>query len=423
MGIIGSLLRPLAATWAPDDDRWYAPLTPLSQAGVPVNPETALRLAAVWACVRIIAETVATVPLPVYERLSDGGKERVRRHPLYDVLHDRPNRWQTSFEWREMMTGHAVLRGNAFSRIVPGPRGPVDQLIPLHPDRVRVEQLDNGDLRYEVRRQDGTTYRLLQDEMFHLRGLSSDGISGLALTAYAQESFGTALAAEGYAARFYSQDGSPGGVLETEATLGPTAYQNLTQSWKQAHTGPKGWHQPAILEQGLKWHQIGLSPEDAMLIDQKKWSVADCARWFRMPPHMIGDHERGAAYASVEQQALDFVVFTMTPWFVRWEQRLNSDLVLAPQRFFVEFLLDGLLRGDIESRYKAYAVGRNWGWLSANDVRRSENMNPIEDGDEYLRPLNMTPLGEEAGAQPGRTRAEFQQFAKASYRRNGSHEV
>jgi len=251
----GAPLTPQA--YAPGDDYWYTPFVAASFSGARVTADTALACSAVFASVRAISEDVASLPLFIYQRRADGGKNRAPFHPLYDLLHDQPNRWQTAFEFREMAQGHVLLRGNFFAQIVPGPRGAVDQLVPLHPDRVKVEVTDAGDIRYRVRRKDGSEYVLLDDEVFHLRGLSSDGILGLSVIALARESIGMTLAAEGYGGRFFNHGASPSGVLSTDQKLTPEAAERMAQDWQNKHAGVDNAHKVAVLEQGLKCSRSG----------------------------------------------------------------------------------------------------------------------------------------------------------------------
>lgn len=424
MGLITRALSPRAHTPDPRDEFWWSSGAAafMAASGIPVTPENAMKASAVWACVNLISKTLAMLPLIVYQRRTDGGRDRAEGHPLYDVLRWQPNRWQTAMEWKEMLQGHLLLRGNAYSQIVPGRRGFVDQLIPLHPDRVEPEFTEEGTVRYRVTDPDGTQRVLLQDEVFHLRAFSSDGLKGMSVIAYARESIGVALAAESYGARVFSQDARPGGVLEHPGTLSKEARDNLRRSWHEQHAGLQNAHKVAILEEGMKWHQIGLTNEDAQFLQTREFQIADIARYFGVPLHLIQMTEKSTSWGTgIEQLSLGFVIYTEMPWMVRWEQAVHRDLILAKDRYFAEFLPDALLRGDIKTRYEAYAIGRQWGWLSVNDVRRFENMNPVANGDEYLRPLNMAPLGmtpeEEERAQAVVAAA----LGDVAARRNGHH--
>jgi HK97 family phage portal protein len=394
------ILRMLGATPAParnpDDDRWWTGAATQSVSGVHVDADTALKISTVWACVTLLAETIASLPLSVYRNRPDDGRERARNHPLYEILHDQPNEQQTSAEFREMMTGHALLRGNAYAQIIPGPRGPVDQLMPIHPDRVTVEKLPNGRFRYPVQQDDGSKRLFNQEDIFHLRGPSKDGIVGMSIVDYAIDSFGMAMSAERYGGRFYRNDSRPGGVLSTPNKLSKGAAGRLKSGWESAHTAGNQ-HRVAVLEEGLQWQQVGISPEEAQFLETREFQAEDVCRWFRVPPHMVGLTSKATSWGSgIEQMGIGFVTYTLLPWLTRWKQAISRDLILAPQLYFADFVVEGLLRGDIASRYSAYATGRQWGWLSVNEIRGMENMNRVDNGDVYLQPMNM----DEAGQPP-----------------------
>lgn len=379
-----------------DDPRWWGGAASQSVAGIQVDADTALKISTVWACVSLLSETIASLPLVMYRNLNDDGRERARNHPLYSVLHDQPNKIQTAAEFREMMMGHVLLRGNAYAQIIPGDKGPVDQLLPIHPDRVRVEKLPNGRLRYQVRGDDGLEKPLNQEDVFHLRGPSADGITGMSIIEYARDSFGLSLAAERYGGRFFRNDSRPGGVLKTDRKLSTDAANRLKSSWEAAHTAGNQ-ARVAVLEDGLEWQQVGLSNEDAQFLETREFQAEDVCRWFRVPPHMVGLTSKSTSWGSgIEQMGIAFVTYTLLPWLTRWEQAIARDLIIATGVYFASFVVEGLLRGETGSRYSAYATGRQWGWLSVNDIRRLENMNPIENGDVYLQPMNMTEAGEMA---------------------------
>lgn len=378
--------------------------------GMEVSPSTSLQVMAVYAAVRILAETVASLPLIVYRRRS-GGKERATDHYLHDLLHDAPNPEMTSFEFRETLMGHVVTWGNAYAEIVFDRGGRVRELWPLRPDRMTVER-KNGRLLYQYRlskpdRQGRMVVPLSQEQVFHLRGLGFDGVMGYSPIHLARQAVGLAMAAEEFGARFFGNDARPGVVLQHPGKLSDEAHKRLLASWESRHGGLDKSHRVAILEEGLKVEQIGIPPEDAQFLETRRFQVVEIARLFRIPPHMLADLER-ATFSNIEHQSLEFVIHTIRPWLVRWEQQIARSLLTATERktYFAEFLVDGLLRGDIESRYRAYATARQWGWLSANDVRRLENMNPIEGGDTYLVPLNMVPAGQ-AGLEPSLEGRDF----------------
>jgi HK97 family phage portal protein len=358
--------------------------------GVYVTEGKSLSCAAVYACVRVLAETVASLPLILYRRLGKG-KERAVDNPLYTVLHDAPNPELTSFEMREAMMGHLALWGNAYAEVVWGRDGLPKELWPLRPDRMTVERV-NGELRYWYTFLNGERVSLPPDNVLHIRGLSHDGIVGYSPVRLFREAIGLSLAMEEFGARFFGDGTHLGGIVEHPAQLSEEAYKHLQSSLAEKYSGLGKSHRILLLEEGMKWTQVGIPPEDAQFLESRKFQLNEIARIFRIPPHMVGDLER-STYSNVEQQAIDFVVHTIRPWLVRWEQAINKRLLGLSGELFVEFLVEGLLRGDTESRFRAYSIGRQWGWLSANDVRELENLNPIPGGDTYLVPLNMVPAG------------------------------
>ena len=392
MGILAKLLRPNAGP-PPWDDYWFNPVGSLTTAGIRVTADTAFNVSAIYASIRIISETVAQIPLIVYRRMPNGGKERATNHPLFDLLHSQPNPWQSSFEWREMMTGHLALRGNAYNEIIPGPRGAVDQLIPLNPDRIKIEQLETGRLVYEFTPVNGPKRRLNQDDVFHIRGLSSDGIMGISPISLMRESIGLALATEKYGAGLFTSDGAIRGILKHPGQLGPEGRKNLKKSFSKDAAGGT-----ALLEEGLSWEKIGMTAEDAQFLMTRKFQINEFARWFNLPPHLLRDLDK-ATFSNIEQQAIDYVLYSMMPHFRRWEQAITRDLILAPQTFFAEFLIEGLLRGDTKSRYEAYASGISNGWMTRNEARIKENLNPLPGLDVPLAQMNMNPVQSRAELQ------------------------
>lgn len=372
--------------------------------GVDVSPDKSLQVSAVFACVRILAETVASLPLLVYRRLGNDGKTRAPDHYLYSLLHDAPNPEMTSFQFRETMMGHLCTWGNAYAEIEFDQAGRIIALWPLRPDRIMVKR-ENGRLQYHYRltkpdAQGRMEAILDMTQVFHLRGLGSNGIIGYSPIQLHRQAVGLALAAEEFGARFFGNDARPGVILQHPGKLSDEAHRRLRESWESRHGGLDKSHRVAILEEGLSVKEIGLPPGDAQFLETRRFQISEIARIFRIPPHMVGDLER-ATFSNIEQQSLEFVIYTLWPWLVRWEQEIKRSLLTPAESsmYFVEFLVEGLLRGDVESRYRAYATARQWGWLSANDIRRLENMNPIEGGDVYLVPLNMIPAGQ-AGLEP-----------------------
>lgn len=398
MGILSKLLR--STTYDPKHPRDPGLVAlfgggTATAAGITVTVESAMRITAVMACVRVLSETLASLPLKTYRVRSDGGKEPDRTHPLWALLHDQPNRWQTSFELREMLVGHVALRGNAYAQIVStGGRG-VAELIPLHPDRVRPFFAPDGTRAYEYRPDVGPRRILLQEEVLHIPGLGFDGLQGLDPIMYAREALGLSIATEAFGARFFANDARPGVYLQHPTLVSEAAATRLKESWEKRHRGSDNAHRVAVLEEGMTVSAIGVDPDHAQFLETRKFQIAEIARMFRIPPHMIGDLEK-ATFSNIEQQSLEFVTHTIRPWAVRIEQSIRRDLLTESEKrtHVVEFDVNGLLRGDIKSRYEAFATGRNWGWLSVNDIRRLENLNPIDKGDIYLQPLNMVEAGD-----------------------------
>lgn len=399
MGLLTRLLTTevQAATPAPWDDYWYGPIMQPSVTGMKVTPDTAMTTSAVYACVRFIAETIATLPLHMYRARADGGKDRADNHPIADVIAFEPNVWQTAVEFWEMMVGHAVLRGNGIAQIMPGKRGFVDQLIPIHPDRCKTpERQQNGRLRYPIKQEDGTYKSFDQAQIFHLPGLTSDGLWGISPVSLARDSIGLAMATESHGGRFFSQNASPGGVLEHPGSLGEAAYNRVRDSWNARTSGLQNAMKTTVLEEGMKWHQVGMSNEDSQFLETRKFQISDIARWFRVPPHLIGDLER-STFNNIEHQGIEVVVYTIRPWVVRIEQRIRRSLILNPETYFASFVIDGLLRGDAVTRATAFQIMRQNGALNADEWRGYENLNPIPDGSGkvYLQQSNNVPLGTE----------------------------
>ena len=377
-------------------DFFFEPVSVRSVSGMRVSPDSAMRLAAVYACVRILSETMASLPLVLYRARADGGKDRVTDHWLYRVLGKKPNRYQNPFEWREMLQGHLALRGNAFCQILTNGRGEVTELIPIHPDRVRLELLAQGDYRYRIQNAAGQEMVLRRGEVWHLRGLSSDGLLGLSPIELSRESLGMALAAQDYGARFFSNDAKPtGGWIEFPGNFEDSEAKRVFRESYQAAQSGANRGKVLVLENGMKFHEVGVTNKDAQFLELRKFQITDIARLFRVPPHMIADLDR-ATFSNIEQQSLEFVMHTMTPWAERWEASIEADLMLDGDQLEVEFDFANLMRGDAASRSAYYQSGIQNGWLTRNEARVAENLNPIKGLDQPLRPLNMV---EEAAAE------------------------
>lgn len=377
-----------------------------STAGKRVNEFTAMQTTAVYACVRILAESIAGLPLHVYAYRGEG-RERVPGHPLFTILHDAPNPEMTSFVFRETLMVHLLLWGNAYAQILRDRAGRVAGLYPLLPNRMSVNRDEAGRLYYTYQRvtdenpnfKRGGEVTLSSADVLHIPGLGFDGLIGYSPIAMARNAVGMTLACEEYGASFFANGARPGGVLQHPGVLKDPA--KLRESWQAVYGGAANTGKVAVLEEGMTYQQIGIPPEEAQFLETRKFQVNEIARLYRIPPHMVGDLDK-SSFSNIEQQSLEFVKYTLNPWVVRWEQALQKSLLLPEERkrYFIRFNVDGLLRGDYQSRMQGYAVGRQNGWLSANDIREMEDMNPIpagEGGDTYLINGNMTKL-RDAGA-------------------------
>lgn len=371
-------------------------------AGVAVTEKTALYSTAVFACVRVLAETVASLPLPVYRRLEPRGKKRAPEHPAYQLLHDQPNPYMTSFVFRETLMGHLATWGNAYAEIEYDPRtAKVKGLWPLRPDRMVDIKFQGDGLVYLYRLPDGTERLIKSYRMLHVAGLGFNGYVGYSPIGMARNAVGLAMATEDFGSRFFSGGARPGGVLLHPGKMKDSGEQ-LRKQWNEMHSGLSNQHRIAILEEGMEYKQIGIPPGDSQFLETRKFQIQEIARIYRIPPHMLADLER-ATFSNIEHQSIDFVVHTIRPWLVKWEQAIKQKLFAGTEKekYFAEFLVDGLLRGDTQTRYQAYATARQWGWLSANDIRELENQNPLPDGgDMYLVPMNMIPADQATARLP-----------------------
>ena len=374
--------------------------------GKAVTERSAMQMTAVYSCVRILAEAVAGLPLHLYRYKEDGGKEKALDHPLYLLLHDEPNPEMSSFVFRETLMTHLLLWGNAYAQIIRNGKGEVIALYPLMPNRMVVDRDIHGQLYYQYTRSTeeaptmkGVTVNLPPSDVLHIPGLGFDGLVGYSPIAMAKNAIGMAIACEEYGAKFFANGAAPGGVLEHPGTIKDP--QRVRESWQSTFGGSGNSNKIAVLEEGMKYTPIGISPEQAQFLETRKFQINEIARIFRVPPHMVGDLEK-SSFSNIEQQSLEFVKYTLEPWLVRWEQSIQRTLFSPEEKkqYFAKFNVEGLLRGDYASRMSGYATARQNGWMSANDIRELENMDriPAEDGgDLYLINGNMLPLGN-AGA-------------------------
>lgn len=327
-------------------------------------------------------------------------------HSLYRILHDEPNPEMSSFVFRETLMTHLLLWGNAYAQILRNGKGEILGLYPLMPNKMQVDRETDGKLWYtytktteETATLKGTIVKLAPYDVLHIPGLGFDGLVGYSPIAMAKNAIGMGIACEEYGARFFANGAAPSGVLEHPGTIKDP--QKVRDSWNATFQGSRNAHKIAVLEEGMKYTQIGISPEQAQFLETRKFQINEIARIFRVPPHMVGDLEK-SSFSNIEQQSLEFVKYTLDPWVVRWEQSLSRALLSEEEKkkYFVKFNLEGLLRGDYQSRMNGYAIARQNGWMSANDIRELENQDRIPaelGGDLYLINGNMLPLAH-AGA-------------------------
>ena len=403
MGFLSGLFRARDAPKNRTSGSAYSFFMGGSTSGKRVNERTSMQMTAVYSCVRILSEAVAGLPLHLYEYTEGGSKEKAAEHPLYFLLHDEPNPEMTSFVFRETLMTHLLLWGNAYAQIIRNGKGEVLALYPLMPDRMSVDRDEKGRLYYEytVNSDDaptmkGNTVRLQPADVLHIPGLGFDGLVGYSPIAMAKNAIGMAIACEEYGAKFFANGAQPSGVLEHPGTIKDPS--RVRESWTQTFGGSQNANKVAVLEEGMKYTPISISPEQAQFLETRKFQINEIARIFRVPPHMVGDLEK-SSFSNIEQQSLEFVKYTLDPWVSRWEQSMVRSLLMEEEKkqYFIKFNVDGLLRGDYQSRMNGYAIGRQNGWMSANDIRELENLDRIPEelgGDLYLINGNMTKLAD-----------------------------
>ena len=375
--------------------------------GKRVNERSAMQMTAVYSCVRILSEAVASLPLHFYMYDENGSKKKAIEHPLYFLLHDEPNPEMTSFVFRETLMTHLLLWGNAYAQIIRNGKGEIIALYPLMPDRMTVNRDEKGRLYYEylthnddVQINKDTVVKLNSTDVLHIPGLGFDGLVGYSPIAMAKNAIGLSIAAEEYGSKFYANGAAPSGVLEHPGTLkDPT---KVRESWTQTFGGSHNSHKVAVLEEGMKYTPISISPNEAQFLETRKFQINEIARIFRVPPHMVGDLEK-SSFSNIEQQSLEFVKYTLDPWVSRWEQAMVRSLLSKDdkKKYFIKFNVDGLLRGDYQSRMNGYSIGIQNGFMSPNDVRELENLDLIPDeegGNTYMVNGNMMPITEVGAA-------------------------
>lgn len=405
MGIFSGLFRTRDAPQNRTSGAAYSFFLGNSTSGKRVNEKSAMQMTAVYSCVRILSEALASLPIHVYKYNDSGGKEKAMDHPLYFLLHDEPNPEMTSFSFRETLMTHLLLWGNAYAQIIRNGKGDIIGLYPLMPDRMSVDRDEKGQLYYEyllssddAQTMKGSTVILKPKDVLHIPGLGFDGLVGYSPIAMAKNAIGLAIAAEEYGSKFYANGAAPSGVLEHPGTLKDPG--RVRESWQATFGGSSNSNKVAVLEEGMKYTPISISPNEAQFLETRKFQINEIARIFRVPPHMVGDLEK-SSFSNIEQQSLEFVKYTLDPWVSRWEQNMARALFTAEEKntYFIKFNVDGLLRGDYQSRMSGFATARQNGWMSANDIRELENLDRIPEelgGDLYLINGNMCKL-EDAG--------------------------
>ena len=399
MGILGGLFKSRDKPKNMLNGSAYRFFGGISSSGKRINERSAMQMTAVYSCVRILSEAIAGLPLHIY-KTTEFGAEKAISHPLYRILHDEPNAEMTSFVFRETLMTHILLWGNAYAQIIRNGKGEILGLYPLMPERMRVDRDENSKLFYEYRISESDyavnkagIVKLSQLDVLHIPGLGFDGLVGYSPISMAKNAIGMAVAAEEYGSKFFANGATPSGILEYPGTVKDPAA--MRESWSKGFSGDNS-HKVAILEEGMKYTPISISPNEAQFLETRKFQLNEIARIFRIPPHMIGDLDK-SSFSNIEQQSLEFVKYTLGPWAARWEQAINRILLSKEEKkdYYVKFNVDGLLRGDYQSRMNGYAVGRQNGWMSANDIRALENLDripPEDGGDLYLVNGNMLPL-------------------------------
>ena len=437
MRFLGGLFRGRDAPVNKTAGSVYSFFLGTSASGKRVNERSAMQMTAVYSCVRILSEAVASLPLQFYRYTDTGGKEKAVDHPLYFLLHDEPNPEMTSFVFRETLMTHLLLWGNAYSQIIRNGKGEIVALYPLMPDRMAVDRDKQGRLYYEYTVYDGDdvlgrngtdvnatgkTVRLQLTDVLHIPGLGFDGLVGYSPISMAKNAIGLAIAAEEYGSKFYANGAAPSGVLEHPGTLKDPS--RVRESWQSTFGGSSNANKVAVLEEGMKYTPISIAPNEAQFLETRKFQIDEIARIFRVPPHMVGDLEK-SSFSNIEQQSLEFVKYTLEPWVARWEQAMVRALLTPEEkkRYFFKFNVDGLLRGDYQSRMNGYATARQNGWMSANDIRELENMDRIPEelgGDLYLINGNMTKL-QDAGifAASGKEKETSEEVLELEEDKNG----
>ncbi|MGY4224341.1 HK97 family phage portal protein [Bradyrhizobium sp. USDA 4503] len=366
-----------------DADFYYESVGKRSKAGIRITPMIAMRLSAFAACAKVLAETIASLPVSINKVMPDDGRLPAPGHPVAELIRFQPNRTQTAAEFWESIILHAVLFGTGYAEIVPGARGAVDQLNFLRSDRVTQDQLRDGTLRFTVTNPtSGGSRVLLQDEVLRIPSLSLDGVNGLSMLDLAAESIGLGVAADQYASRIFSNNLNMGGFITTQKRMSPQAVRRLIARLMEKYASPENFHRPAVLQDGAKFEPASMKASEAQLLEARKWQIAELARFFRIPLHMLGVDDQ-TNRSTVEEQSINFVKYTIRPWARKIEQAIRRDLIIATGLYEVKFNLDALERGNLEARrnYWSAALGAGGapGWMTINEVRVAEGLNRINE--------------------------------------------
>lgn len=390
-----------------------------------INSTTAMKYTAVFSCVRVLGETLASTPIKIYKTDEKGDRISVKDINLYDILHNKPNEEMSPFNFKEMCMNNLNLGGNAVCEKLVNKKGDLVGLYPYKWQNVQIKRnKDTNKLEYHIKGENVVGKVLSKDQVFHIPGLSFDGIVGLSPIEYVSKAINLGLSYESFGVNFYKNGANPSIALQYPNALDDVAFERLKKEFAKAYQGLANTGKPLILEDGATVKEMTIKPVDAQLLESKRFQLEDIARIYRVPMHLIQDLSR-STNNNIEHQSLEFVMYTMLPWFQRWEENINMQLLTMEQRkqgYYVEFKIDNLLRGDAVSRAQAYATGRNAGYLSVNEIRKLENMNPIPNGDIYLQPSNFIEAGEEA-PQDGLSNGSNQQNLKTNTKGNQGNQT
>lgn len=404
MGWLSTLERPALAPVASSasalDDFYYRPVATISASGLPIDESTAMRIATYFRCKAVLADAVGMLPLHVYRRLAGGGKERASDLPTYRLLHDKPNGYQTPIEFKGEQMHSLMSGGNAMSLKRPGVTGDIEELWPLEPERTEIKVMADRTVRFLYREWDSTQSVFTADQVWHVKRWARNGV-GISLLGHARDSLGLTLALETHANATFRNGAKPGGVVEHPLKLSGDAMKQWIAKWNLSHQGAQNAGKVTILDEGAKFVGVGMNNDDAQLLAMRQFQREDVAAWFGVPPHLLGYLTKETSWGSgIEQLSLLFLIYTLLPWLVVWEQSATLEFLPPDGGFFAEFMPDALLRGDTLSRAEAMSKQVMSGILAPNEGRAAENRNPLPGGDGLLLPVNMVPAEKLGQAQP-----------------------